>query len=250
MNAHPNESGPRRDRAQGSHPRARMSRAAENYLLSLAILQEDGVSPHVSELASYLRRIPPEEEVGTTLASRLGHVQRMAKEGLVNVSKDKQIFLTDEGQVRARNVVRRHRLSERLLVDILDVSLDRAESVAHQLEHAISGELLDRIEAKLGFPETCPYGRPIYRDGDNVIRGRYQVRYASARRARDRCTPSSASLTRLPLLHYLVDNEILPGALVAIEDIAEYRGVVDLIRDGNHVSLGMEVAARIRVWPE
>ena len=53
-----------------------------------------------------------------------------------------------------------------------------------------------------------------------------------------------------PLLHYLVDNKILPGAQVTIEDIAEYRGVVDLIRDGNHVSLGMEVAARIRVWPE
>ena len=251
MNAHPNESGPRRDRAQGSHPRARMSRAAENYLLSLAILQEDGVSPHVSELASYLRRIPPEEEVGTTLASVSGMVQRMAKEGLVNVSKDKQIFLTAEGQVRARNVVRRHRLSERLLVDILDVSLDRAESVAHQLEHAISGELLDRIEAKLGFPETCPYGRPIYRDGDNVIRGEIP----GSLRLSETGAGQMYTVLRIPdedfpLLHYLVDNEILPGAKVTIEDIAEYRGVVDLIRDGNHVSLGMEVAARIRVRPE
>ena len=98
--------------------------------------------------------------MGTTLASVSGMVQRLAKEGLVNISKDKQIVLTAEGQVRARNVVRRHRLSERLLVDILDVSLDRAESVAHQLEHAISGELLDRIEAKLGFPETLPLRPP------------------------------------------------------------------------------------------
>ena len=107
---------------------ARMSRAAENYLLSLAILQEDGVSPHISQLASYLRNIPPEEEVGTTLASVSGMIQRMAKDGLLQVSKDKEIVLTTEGERRARTVVRRHRLSERLLVDVLDVPLERLPS--------------------------------------------------------------------------------------------------------------------------
>lgn len=226
----------------------RMSRAAENYLLSLAILQEDGVSPHVSELASYLRRIPPEEEVGTTLASVSGMVQRMAKEGLVQVSKDKQIKLTPEGHARARDVVRRHRLSERMLVDILDVPIERAESLAHQLEHAIPPELLNRIEAKLGFPETCPYGRPIYRDGDQAIRGDEpgSVKLAEARGGK------RYKIVRIPdedypLLCYLVENKILPGNEVEVEDIAGYRGVVDMIHDGTHVSLGMEVASRVRV---
>jgi DtxR family Mn-dependent transcriptional regulator len=227
-----------------------MSRAAENYLLSLAILQEDGVSPHVSELAGYLRRIPAEEEVGTTLASVSGMVQRMAKEGLVSISKEKQILLTPDGQVRARNVVRRHRLSERLLVDILDVPLDRAESVAHQLEHAVSGELLDRIEAKLGFPETCPYGRPIYREGDHQI----HEDVSGTMRLSETHEGQTYTILRIPdedypLLHFLVENEILPGAQVTVEDIAEYRGVVDLRHSGDRVSLGMEVAARIRVKP-
>jgi DtxR family Mn-dependent transcriptional regulator len=226
----------------------RMSRAAENYLLSLAILQEDGVSPHVSELASYLRRIPIEEEVGTTLASVSGMVQRMAKEGLVQVSKEKQIMLTPEGHARARDVVRRHRLSERMLVDMLDVPIERAESVAHQLEHAISPELLERIERKLGFPETCPYGRPIYREGDQGIRGEAP----GTLRLRDAKAGNKYVIVRVPdedypLLSYLVENEILPGREVEIEDIAAYRGVVDLHHGDTHVSLGMDVAARVRV---
>jgi DtxR family Mn-dependent transcriptional regulator len=226
----------------------RMSRAAENYLLSLAILLEDGVSPHVSELASYLRRIPIEEEVGTTLASVSGMVQRMAKEGLVSISKDKQIVLTPEGHARSRDVVRRHRLSERMLVDILDVPIERAESVAHQLEHAISPELLERIERKLGFPETCPYGRPIYREGDQAIR----TEEPGTLRLADAKTGASYVILRVPdedfpLLSYLVENEILPGREITVEDIASYRGVVDIRHHDTHVSLGMEVANRVRV---
>ena len=226
----------------------RMSRPAENYLLSLAILQEDGVSPHVSELASYLRRIPPEEEVGTTLASVSGMVQRMAKEGLLQISKDKQIKLTPEGHARARDVVRRHRLSERMLVDILDVPIERAESLAHQLEHAIPPELLERIEAKLGYPDRCPYGRPIYREGDQAIRTDEPgaIRLSEAKQGKS-YTVLRVPDEDYPLLCYLVENEILPGREIKIHDIANYRGVVDITRDGAKVSLGMEIASRIRV---
>jgi DtxR family Mn-dependent transcriptional regulator len=233
----------------GEAPRMwRMSRAAENYLLSLAILKEDGVSPHVSELASYLRRIPPEEEVGTTLASVSGMVQRMAKDDLLVVTKDKQIELTTEGHARARDVVRRHRLSERMLVDILDVPLERAESVAHQLEHAISSELLDRIEQKLNFPDTCPYGRPIYRAGDQGIRAEEPgtLRLSDSHKGQEYLVLRIPD-EDFPLLSYLVENRILPGSHIRVEDIASYRGVVDISHDGTPVSLGMEVAARVRV---
>lgn len=233
----------------GSGP-PRISQTAENYLLSLAILQEDGLNPHISELAAYLRRIPKDEEVGTTLASVSGMVQRMAKDGLVEVSKEKRVVLTPRGQARARDVVRRHRLSERLLVDVLGVPLERAESEAHSLEHGISPALLARIEEKLGYPETCPYGRPIYRPDETGIRASDPgaVRLSEAKRG------AAYTVTRIPdedfpLLSYLVDNEVLPGQLIVVDDIAGYRGVVDLSRDGTKVSLGMDVAARIRVEP-
>jgi DtxR family Mn-dependent transcriptional regulator len=229
---------------------ARMSRAGENYLLSLAILQEDGIAPHISQLASYLRHLPPEEEVGTTLASVSGMVHRMAKEGLLSVSKEKEIVLTPEGEKRARDVVRRHRLSERMLVDVLDVPLEQAEAEAHALEHAISPGLLNRIEERLGFPETCPYGRPIYRADEVGIRSEA----AGTIRLSEAKSGLAYLVTRIPdedypLLRYLVENQILPNQLVLVEDIAMYRGVVDLRRNGHQISIGMEVAARIRVKP-
>ena len=228
----------------------RMSQAGENYLLSLAILQEDGIAPHISQLASYLRHIPPEEGVGTTLASVSGMIQRMAKEGLLEVTKDKRIMLTPEGERRARDVVRRHRLAERLLVDVLQVPIERAEGEAHQLEHAISPGLLKRIEEKLGFPDTCPYGRPIYRADELGLRKEAPgtIRLSEAK------SGLTYEVVRIPdedypLLRFLVENLILPKQRVSVEDIAEYRGVVDLLRNGDKVSLGMEVAARIRVKP-
>lgn len=226
----------------------RMSRAGENYLLSLAILQEDGIAPHVGELAIYLRHIPKEEEVGTTMASVSGMVQRMVKEGLLEISKDKRIELTATGQERAREVVRRHRLSERLLVDVLDVPLERAESEAHQLEHSISPELLLKIEEKLGYPTRCPYGRPIYRSDEQVLRrdepGAIKLSEAKGN--------SKYIVIRIPdedypLLKFLVANRILPGQAVTVGEVASYRGVVDLEQDGVNVSVGMDVAARIRV---
>ena len=239
------------NQAAGGGPRARsMSRAGENYLLSLAILQEDGIAPHVSQLASYLRHIPKEEEVGTTLASVSGMIQRMAKEGLLEMTKEKQIVLTRAGEERACDVVRRHRLSERLLVDVLDVPLERAESEAHALEHAISPELLKRIEEKLGFPDTCPYGRPIYRDGEVELRrdAPGTTRLSDAKSDTDYVVTLIPD-EDFPLLKYLVENRILPGQRISVEDVANYRGVVDLARNGENISLGMDVASRIRVRP-
>lgn len=229
-----------------AHPR--ISHTAENYLLSLAILQEDGLKPLMSELASYLRRIPEGEEVGTTLASVSGMVQRMVKEGLLHVTKEKRIDLTPAGLARARDVVRRHRLAERLLVDVLGVPLERAESEAHSLEHGISPVLLTRIEEKLGYPETCPYGRPIYKADDTVLR----TSDPGALRLSEAGKGPAYVVTRIPdedfpLLSYLVKSGVLPGERIVIEEVAGYRGVVDVNRDGQQVSLGMDVAARIWV---
>lgn len=228
----------------------RISHTAENYLLSLAILQEDGLKPHMSELASYLRRIPEGEEVGTTLASVSGMVQRMAKDGLLQVNREKRIDLTPSGFARARDVVRRHRLAERLLVDVLGVPLELAEAEAHSLEHGISPNLLSRIEDRLGHPDTCPYGRPIYKANDTALRtsdpGTFRLSEAKK--------GPTYVVTRIPdedfpLLSYLVKSDVLPGRRIVIEEVADYRGVVDVSRDGQQVSLGMDVASRVWVRP-
>lgn len=238
---------PTRRRASGS---GRRSEASENYLLSLRILQEDGIAPHLTELAAYLRHLPAAEGVGTTLASVSGMVQRMSREGLLRVDENKRVVLTNKGAELAHDVVRRHRLSERLLVDILDVPLERAETEAHRLEHSISPDLLRQIEEKLGYPETCPYGRPIDRAGAVGPRP-----YPSdVVRLRDVSGGTQFSVVRIPdedypLLKFLVDSGVLPGRLGSALEVACYRGVVDLQIGDGRISLGLEVASRILVRP-
>ncbi len=86
---------------------------------------------------------------------------RMQDLRLVQVKEDHQILLTDRGQSRARDVVRRHRLAERLFKDTFRIDDHEAHSQACKFEHIISPELDQRICSFLGHPTTCPHGNPI-----------------------------------------------------------------------------------------
>ena len=87
-------------------------------------------------------------------------LQRLAVVGLV-VMHDSEIELTDRGQRRARDVVRRRRLAERLFTDTFSIANAEADSQACKFEHIISPELDERICSFLGHPKTCPHGNPI-----------------------------------------------------------------------------------------
>jgi DtxR family Mn-dependent transcriptional regulator len=80
---------------------------------------------------------------------------------LVSVREDHEVQLTDRGKSRARDVVRRHRLAERLFKDTFSIDEHEAHSQACKFEHIISPELDQRICSFLGHPTTCPHGNPI-----------------------------------------------------------------------------------------
>jgi len=85
----------------------------------------------------------------------------MSRIGLLRLAEN-QVQLTDEGEVRARSVIRRHRLAERLFMDVLAIRDDAAvETNACTFEHILSPEVTDRICTFLGHPKTCPHGSPI-----------------------------------------------------------------------------------------
>ena len=130
----------------------------------------DGYHPPLEE---YLEAIHELEEEGTVviqarLAERVGHsapsvsemVRRLKSEGYVEVA-GRQLELTGKGRHLAESVVRKHRLAERLLTDIIGLAWDKAHVEACRWEHVISDEVEARLVEVLGHPTTCPHGNPI-----------------------------------------------------------------------------------------
>ncbi len=89
-------------------------------------------------------------------------IDYMVKHGLITL-RGEEIELTRTGEAIAREIVRRHRLAERLLSDVLEVSESLAESHACEFEHLLSPEVTDSVCTFLGHPPTCPHGKPIPR---------------------------------------------------------------------------------------
>ena len=130
----------------------------------------DGFHPPLEE---YLEAIHELEEEGTEviqarLAERLGHsapsvsemIGRLKADGYVTVKK-RSILLTSKGRNRAESVVRKHRLAERLLTDVIGLPWHKAHVEACRWEHVISDEVEDRLVVLLNNPTTCPHGNPI-----------------------------------------------------------------------------------------
>jgi len=130
----------------------------------------DGYHPPLEE---YLEAIHELEEEGTTviqarLAERVGHsapsvsemVRRLRSEGYVAVN-GRQLGLTGKGRHLAESVVRKHRLAERLLTDVIGLPWEKAHLEACRWEHVISDEVEERLVEVLGHPTTCPHGNPI-----------------------------------------------------------------------------------------
>lgn len=87
-------------------------------------------------------------------------LRALEREGLLTVA-DGRVALTATGEARARDVVRRHRLTERLFTDLLSMEDHATESQACELEHILSPEATDSVCTLLGHPPTCPHGKPI-----------------------------------------------------------------------------------------
>jgi DtxR family transcriptional regulator, Mn-dependent transcriptional regulator len=128
------------------------SEAVEMYLRTVLELEEEGVPPLRARLSERLGLSAPAVSEG---------VARLEQSGLAVLGSDRIVSLTAEGRVRAEHVMRKHRLAERLLVDVLGLEHEHVHEEACRWEHVIS----DRVEAKLleflGNPTTSPYGNPI-----------------------------------------------------------------------------------------
>jgi DtxR family Mn-dependent transcriptional regulator len=128
------------------------SPAVEDYLETIYELQESGVPPMRARLV---------ERLGISAPTVSETVARLVREGYLTLDDQRVIRLTERGLLAATVVMRRHRLAERLLVDVLAVPWHQVHEEAHRLEHAISETLEPYLVKLLGDPGTCPHGNPI-----------------------------------------------------------------------------------------
>lgn len=124
----------------------------EMYLRIILELEEEGATPMRARIVERLAHSGP--TVSQTIA-------RMERDGLVSVAEDRHLVLTAEGRLLATRVMRKHRIAERLLVDILGLELEYAHDEACRWEHVISERVERKILALLDDGRESPYGNPI-----------------------------------------------------------------------------------------
>ena len=224
----------------------RLSMSAENYLLSIYRLDEQNTRVTLTVLSEHLKTLPVDEGMGTSLPSVGGMIRRMVREGLLENTPQKDVVLANSGRKSAESIVRRHRLAERLVVDLLGLDLHLAHIEAHRLEHAISPILEEKIVAALNNPGTCPFGHPIPGSG---YKGDSRARALDQASAGDRLIIDSIPEDDQALLEYLVGNKLVPGQLVTVKETAVTRGVVTLDCEGGEVVFSYDVAAKIWICP-
>lgn len=189
----------------------------EEYLEAIYKLQEKSETARTSDIVRMLEVTP-----GTITNT----VERLEKEGYVTHEPYKGVKLTDKGLKIALQVVRRHRLSERLLTDILHVEWDKVHEAACKLEHGITEEIIKPLEKALRHPKTCPHGNPIPTKCGGII----EETSLSLTELNEREQGTIVKITeeKSDLLHYLDTLGLVPGTSIEILEKAPFDGPITL----------------------
>ncbi len=217
---------------------ARPSTTIEDYLQAIYSLEGEGETVISARLARRMRVTPP-----TAWAT----VRRMVRDQLVKLDEKKVIRLTPKGHELAEDIVKRHRLAERFLCDVMGLGWSEAHEEAHRFEHAITPRLEARIFALAGNPTTCPHGSPIPGTGGKMATDLVALSSLTAGEEATVQFISEELEEDIDLLRYLERGKVMPGSRIRVLEVAPYTGVLVLERDGSQVPLGLLVAAKIRV---
>ena len=208
--------------------------AFEEYCECIFELAEDDVDIIQARIADRL-------QVSRPAVSEM--IRKLEAEGLITT--DGGISLTDAGMTLAQTVVRRHRLAERFLTDVLQLSWAEAHHEAGKWEHVMSDNVEVAMNRLLGEPTTCPHGNPIpgsdYVEPDFVPLSEHPV-------------GASFTVRRIPeeleftpgLLEFLEESSLRPGCS-GVVTAASPDGTLTIEIDGRHVGVGAFASERIMV---
>jgi DtxR family Mn-dependent transcriptional regulator len=216
----------------------------EMYLRTILELEEEGVPALRARIAERLHQSGP--TVSQTVA-------RMERDGLLMVEGDRHLVLTDLGRSRAVGVMRKHRLAELLLVNVIGMPYEEAHDEACRWEHVMSESVEQKVYELLNRPSRSPYGNPI--PGLDEFSAEASDESGEAGPERNLAFPGLAGkvvVTRIcesvqtagEVLRQLHAAGVDPGAKVVV---AQERDAVVVERDGDSVRLPREVASRVFV---
>jgi len=209
------------------------SPATEEYLQAVYTLADEGGQVIGARLAEFLRISP---------AAVSEMVHRLERDGLLRLDDRREVRLTERGLAAASSIVRRHRLAERMLVDLLGYEWWKTHEEAERIEHAMSPEMEERLVRVLGDPQTCPHGNPM--PGTTPRPTRPLERLAVGERALVERIPDQFE-HEPGFLEYLDTQGVRPG--VTVEMIEQRPGLLRVSVNGRARSLRPDCGQKVWV---
>jgi DtxR family Mn-dependent transcriptional regulator len=186
------------------------------------------------------------ELMQTKAASVTDMLRKLADKGWVNYQKYQGVRLSPAGEKIALSIVRKHRLWEVFLVDKMGFNWDEVHEIAEQLEHIESDELVQKLDAYLGFPKTDPHGDPI--PNKEGILPELAYLHLSDIKAGKNCILMGVAQDSAVFLQLLTKLNLSLGAKLAIIEINEFdRSIFVSINDAEPIFISHEVAKNILV---
>lgn len=210
--------------------------SVEEYLEAVYRLEREGPGVTTSGLAS---------ELGVAPASVSGMLKKLTTDGFVEYVARGEVKLTTSGLAIGVRVLRRHRLAERLLTDVLGMGWEDVHAEACMLEHAISDKVERKLIELLGDPQTCPHGHPIPpKDLSDPVRSGCPLAQLTEG---SRATVTGVTDEVSEVLRYLSDLGLLPGKTVIVRAKAPLGGPITIDLAGREHPISLELARMVIV---
>jgi DtxR family Mn-dependent transcriptional regulator len=222
----------------------KLSSNAENYLYAMYLLNEKNEKITASSILEYIKLLPSTENLGTSLPTVTGMLKRMERDHLIIKDKNNEVFLTEYGDISAKEQTKRFRLAGKFVYQILKIDLKNVFQEAHLLEHAISQDVENAIEKLLDYPDEDPFGQDIpgvtKKEKSNIIP------------LSETTKNNSYTISKIPpenpeFVDFLHKNKILPGNEIIIQELSDTRGIINIKVNNNNVDLALNVAKTIWV---
>jgi DtxR family Mn-dependent transcriptional regulator len=213
-----------------------VTEVVEEYLEGIYRLQEKSGVARTSDIVKVLQVVP-----GTVTNT----VERLEKEGMLRHEPYRGVKLTDKGRKIALDVIRRHRLSERLLTDFVHVDWDKVHDAACRLEHGITNDVIKKLEKALGHPKTCPHGNPIPTACGGIVEEKSEP--LSNFESKESGVVAKIKDETPEVLEYIAALGLLPGVSIEIVEKAPFDGPVTVKVGGANHALSLSMASNIWV---